>query len=260
MENRPLPRPVHSHTSIHLCYRAPRRTHQTRQGPQRSDSARKQRQGRSKALPLYGRRLSILHRRALHKRTGEDLYRVWESVRSKDKQRQDRNPTPRPLDYHQRPTATPHQAGLPEDPWSLVRQRRRGGEIMGRKTGEDEAEAGILEPPKADDRKEVFCSAERDPTSAPVRRTSVASAASNSHGHHKNDLLLHLELQDRVKREVMFKTHDKGGKGVPDIATILRETFVCHCVRNTLRSEDESHVGFLMARGDALDGQSSGLR
>ncbi|KAJ1169320.1 hypothetical protein NDU88_001213 [Pleurodeles waltl] len=53
---------------------------------------------------------------------------------------------------------------------------------------------------------------------------------------------------DRVKREVMFKTHDKGGKGVPDITTILRGTFVCHCARNTLRSEDESHVGFLMAR------------
>ncbi|KAJ1193109.1 hypothetical protein NDU88_002414 [Pleurodeles waltl] len=53
---------------------------------------------------------------------------------------------------------------------------------------------------------------------------------------------------DRVKREVMFKTHDRGGKGVADIASILRGTFVCHCVRNTLRSEDESHVGFLMAR------------
>ncbi|KAJ1214462.1 hypothetical protein NDU88_002081 [Pleurodeles waltl] len=53
---------------------------------------------------------------------------------------------------------------------------------------------------------------------------------------------------DRVKREVMFKTHDKGGKGVPDIATILRGTFVCHCVRNTLRAKDESHAGFLMAR------------
>ncbi|KAJ1112558.1 hypothetical protein NDU88_000820 [Pleurodeles waltl] len=53
---------------------------------------------------------------------------------------------------------------------------------------------------------------------------------------------------DRVKREVMFKTHDKGGNGVPDIATILRGTFVCHCVRNTLRAKDESHAGFLMAR------------
>ncbi|KAJ1185214.1 hypothetical protein NDU88_002008 [Pleurodeles waltl] len=51
----------------------------------------------------------------------------------------------------------------------------------------------------------------------------------------------------RVKREVMFKTHNKGGKGVPEIATILRVTFICYCVRNTLRSEDESHVGFLMA-------------
>ncbi|KAJ1110725.1 hypothetical protein NDU88_008073 [Pleurodeles waltl] len=53
---------------------------------------------------------------------------------------------------------------------------------------------------------------------------------------------------DRVKREVMFKTHDKGGKGVPDLTTILRGDYVCHCVRNTLRSEDKSHVGFLMAR------------
>ncbi|KAJ1217957.1 hypothetical protein NDU88_005544 [Pleurodeles waltl] len=53
---------------------------------------------------------------------------------------------------------------------------------------------------------------------------------------------------DRVKREVMFKTHDKGGKGVPNITTILTGTFVCHCMRNTLRSEDESHVGFLMER------------
>ncbi|KAJ1166929.1 hypothetical protein NDU88_007323 [Pleurodeles waltl] len=53
---------------------------------------------------------------------------------------------------------------------------------------------------------------------------------------------------DRVKREVMFKTHDKGGKGVLDIATILRGTFVCHYVRNTLRAKDESHAGFLMAR------------
>ncbi|KAJ1151246.1 hypothetical protein NDU88_004030 [Pleurodeles waltl] len=30
---------------------------------------------------------------------------------------------------------------------------------------------------------------------------------------------------ERVKREVMLKTHDKGGKGVPDITTILRGTF-----------------------------------
>ncbi|KAJ1149773.1 hypothetical protein NDU88_002578 [Pleurodeles waltl] len=53
---------------------------------------------------------------------------------------------------------------------------------------------------------------------------------------------------DRVKREVMLKTHDKGAKGVSDIATIMRGTVVCHCVRNTLKSEDESLVGFLMAR------------
>ncbi|KAJ1212968.1 hypothetical protein NDU88_000607 [Pleurodeles waltl] len=53
---------------------------------------------------------------------------------------------------------------------------------------------------------------------------------------------------DRVKTEVMFKTHDKGGKEVPDITTILRGIFVSHCVRNTLRSEDKSHDGFLIAR------------
>ncbi|KAJ1186600.1 hypothetical protein NDU88_003381 [Pleurodeles waltl] len=42
--------------------------------------------------------------------------------------------------------------------------------------------------------KSLVCG--RDPTSAPVRRTSVASAASNSQGHHENDLLFHLEFQD----------------------------------------------------------------
>ncbi|KAJ1149811.1 hypothetical protein NDU88_002615 [Pleurodeles waltl] len=96
---------------------------------------------------------------------------------------------------HWTPTAIP-QAGFHEDPWSLVRQKRRSGEIMGRKTGKDEAEAGTLEPSEANDRREVFGPAERDPASAPVRRTSMASAASNGQGHHKNDLLLHLELQD----------------------------------------------------------------
>ncbi|KAJ1169347.1 hypothetical protein NDU88_001240 [Pleurodeles waltl] len=53
---------------------------------------------------------------------------------------------------------------------------------------------------------------------------------------------------DRVKREVMFKTDDKGGKALLDITIILRETFICYCMRNTLRTEDENHVGFLMAR------------
>ncbi|KAJ1217839.1 hypothetical protein NDU88_005426 [Pleurodeles waltl] len=146
---------------------------------QRSDSARKQREGQSKVLSLHGRRLSILRVRALHKRTGEDLYRGWEGVRIKDKQSQIRNPTAQPLDPHQRPISIPHQAGLPEDPWSLVRRRRRGGEIMGRKTGEDETEALTLEPLDADNRREVFGPVEREPTSAPVRCTSVVSAASN---------------------------------------------------------------------------------
>ncbi|KAJ1213599.1 hypothetical protein NDU88_001233 [Pleurodeles waltl] len=120
---------------------------------------------------------------------------------------------------------------------------------MGRKTGKDEAEAGTLEPPEADDRRQVFGPAEQDPASAPVRRTSMASAASNGQGITRMIFyFIWNSKMDRVKREVMFKTHDKGGKGEPDIATILRGIFVCHCVRNTLRAEDESHAGFLMAR------------
>ncbi|KAJ1167571.1 hypothetical protein NDU88_007960 [Pleurodeles waltl] len=129
-----------------------------------------------------------------------DFFHDVVTAMSKDKQRQVRNATPRSLDLHHRPTAIPHQAGLPEDPWSLVRRKRRSGKIMGRKTGEDEAEAGTLEPPEADDRREVFGPAERDPASAPVRRTSVASAASNGQGHHENNLF-HLELQDGYSEE-----------------------------------------------------------
>ncbi|KAJ1129551.1 hypothetical protein NDU88_007919 [Pleurodeles waltl] len=178
---------------------------------------------------------------------GEDLYRFWKGIRSKDQQRQVRNPTPRPLDPHPRPTAIPHQVGFHENPWSLVRRRRCCGEVMGRKAGEDKGDAGTLEPSEADDQREVFGPMERDPASALVCCSSVASAALNGQGHHKIDLLLHLELQDGYSEEkVMFKTHDKGGKGVPDIATILRGTFVCHCLQNSLRTEDESHVGFLM--------------
>ncbi|KAJ1151243.1 hypothetical protein NDU88_004027 [Pleurodeles waltl] len=119
---------------------------------------------------------------------------------------------------------------------------------MGRKTGKDKSEAVILEPPEADNRTEVFGPAERDPASDPVRHASVVSAASDSQGHHENDLLYFIwnSKMDRVMGEVMFKTHNKGGKGVPDITTILMGSFVCHCVRNTLRKEDESNVGFLL--------------
>ncbi|KAJ1099265.1 hypothetical protein NDU88_004368 [Pleurodeles waltl] len=131
--------------------------------------------------------------------TGEDLYGVWESVRSKDQQRQVRNSTTRPLDPHQRPTAISHQAGLPEDPRSLVQQRRHGGEIMGQKTVEDEAEAGTLEPPEADDRREVFGPAERDPASAPVHRTNVASATLNGQVHHEN-LRMSLREEHRIRK------------------------------------------------------------
>ncbi|KAM3940614.1 uncharacterized protein RB166_000563 [Leptodactylus fuscus] len=52
---------------------------------------------------------------------------------------------------------------------------------------------------------------------------------------------------DRVKRAVMYKDPSKGGKGVPDIPTLLRLTFVCDCVRRTLRTGKES-AGRAMSR------------
>ncbi|KAJ1197973.1 hypothetical protein NDU88_001817 [Pleurodeles waltl] len=51
---------------------------------------------------------------------------------------------------------------------------------------------------------------------------------------------------DKVKEDLMFKTHNKRVKGVLAIATIVQGIFMCHCVQNTLRIKDESHVGFLM--------------
>ncbi|CAJ0966526.1 unnamed protein product [Ranitomeya imitator] len=39
----------------------------------------------------------------------------------------------------------------------------------------------------------------------------------------------------RVRRAVMYKEPRKGGKGVPDIPTLLRSSFVCDCVRRTLQ-------------------------
>ncbi|KAJ1115365.1 hypothetical protein NDU88_003589 [Pleurodeles waltl] len=120
---------------------------------------------------------------------------------------------------------------------------------MGRKTGEDNAEAGTLEHPEADDRREVFVPVLRNKTLLvlqyvtqvwPVQPQAAKAITRNIFYFIWNSKM------DRVKREVMFKNHDKGGKGAHDIATTLRRTYVCHCVQNTLMTEDESHVGFLM--------------
>ncbi|CAJ0917023.1 unnamed protein product [Ranitomeya imitator] len=51
---------------------------------------------------------------------------------------------------------------------------------------------------------------------------------------------------DRVRRAVMYKEPCKGGKGVPDITTVLRSSFVCDCVR-TLQVKTGS-VGRSMSR------------
>ncbi|KAM4012599.1 LOW QUALITY PROTEIN: uncharacterized protein ACNLHF_004704, partial [Anomaloglossus baeobatrachus] len=48
---------------------------------------------------------------------------------------------------------------------------------------------------------------------------------------------------DRVKRSIMYKDPRKGGKGVPDIPTLLRSSFVCDCVRRTLRVKRGSAGG-----------------
>ncbi|KAM4012230.1 LOW QUALITY PROTEIN: uncharacterized protein ACNLHF_001170 [Anomaloglossus baeobatrachus] len=55
---------------------------------------------------------------------------------------------------------------------------------------------------------------------------------------------------DRVKRTIMYKDPRKGGKGVPDIPTLLRSSFVCDCVRRSLRVKRGSagiHVSLLPA-------------
>ncbi|XP_075684331.1 uncharacterized protein LOC142652566 [Rhinoderma darwinii] len=52
---------------------------------------------------------------------------------------------------------------------------------------------------------------------------------------------------DRVKRTVMYKEPRKGGKGIPDIPTLLRIAFVCDCVRRTLRTANGS-AGKAMSR------------
>ncbi|KAM5193799.1 uncharacterized protein ACMZJ9_019617 [Mantella aurantiaca] len=54
---------------------------------------------------------------------------------------------------------------------------------------------------------------------------------------------------DRVKRSVMFKEPAKGGKGVPDIATLLRVFFACNCIRRTLTdTSQKDSAGRSMSR------------
>ncbi|XP_073478657.1 uncharacterized protein [Aquarana catesbeiana] len=53
---------------------------------------------------------------------------------------------------------------------------------------------------------------------------------------------------DRVKRAVMFKEPLKGGKGVPDIATLLRVCFACNCIRRTLVDRTVDSGGNSMSR------------
>ncbi|KAM4748998.1 LOW QUALITY PROTEIN: uncharacterized protein WCC33_006413 [Rhinophrynus dorsalis] len=53
---------------------------------------------------------------------------------------------------------------------------------------------------------------------------------------------------DRVKRTMMYKDPQKGGKGVPDIPIMLRAFLVCNCVRRTLRDNDQSSAGNSMSR------------
>ncbi|KAM4699100.1 uncharacterized protein O3C94_000703 [Discoglossus pictus] len=53
---------------------------------------------------------------------------------------------------------------------------------------------------------------------------------------------------DRVKRTVLCKEPLKGGKGVPDIPTMLRIFFACNCVRRTLRDCDQGSAGVAMSR------------
>ncbi|KAM4705061.1 LOW QUALITY PROTEIN: uncharacterized protein WCC33_009907 [Rhinophrynus dorsalis] len=52
---------------------------------------------------------------------------------------------------------------------------------------------------------------------------------------------------DRVKHAVMYKEPHKGGKGVPDIPTMLRAFFVCNCVRRTLRESDQGSASNAMS-------------
>ncbi|KAM4675847.1 uncharacterized protein O3C94_008459 [Discoglossus pictus] len=50
----------------------------------------------------------------------------------------------------------------------------------------------------------------------------------------------------RVKHIVLCKEPQKGGKGVPDIPTMLRIFFACNCVRRTLRDCDQGSAGMAM--------------
>ncbi|KAM4663572.1 LOW QUALITY PROTEIN: uncharacterized protein O3C94_011840 [Discoglossus pictus] len=52
---------------------------------------------------------------------------------------------------------------------------------------------------------------------------------------------------DRVKSTVMCKEPQKGGKGVPDIRTVLQIFFACNCVGRTLRDCDQGSAGVAMS-------------
>ncbi|XP_063819286.1 uncharacterized protein LOC135057325 [Pseudophryne corroboree] len=53
---------------------------------------------------------------------------------------------------------------------------------------------------------------------------------------------------DRVKRSVMYKEPLKGGKGIPDIPTMLRAFFVCNCIRRTMYENLNDSAGNSMSR------------
>lgn len=53
---------------------------------------------------------------------------------------------------------------------------------------------------------------------------------------------------DRVKRTTMYKDQLKGGRGVPDIPTLLRSFFACEAVRRTLMKTDNGSAGRSMSR------------
>ncbi|KAM9330996.1 uncharacterized protein PAF06_019337 [Gastrophryne carolinensis] len=53
---------------------------------------------------------------------------------------------------------------------------------------------------------------------------------------------------DRVRRTRMYKEHRKGGKGVPDISTMLMAAFTCICVRRTMTDDEPATAGHAMSR------------
>ncbi|KAJ1117569.1 hypothetical protein NDU88_005767 [Pleurodeles waltl] len=228
---------------------APRRTHQTEQGHQRSDSARKQREGRRKVLPSTWSTSQYSARTGAPKKTRENCIEFGKESGAKINSAKSETL----LLGHWTPTRDPVPFPIKQDFLKIL------GVWVGR---EDAAE-------KSWEERLVKTNEKRGPWS--LRKLTIKGKSLVL----RNETLPVLQYvaqvwpvqprtakaitrmifyftwnskMDRVKREEMFKTHDKGGQGVPDIATILRGTFVCHCVRNTLRSEDESRFGFLMAR------------